>query len=113
MVIDFVSASMKAGENSPAEFVGTIKVKVPSFSERLRLQAEVAGKDVGADDIAGRLEMVAALAEKVLPMIQEVSIATADGSAAAKTSEEMFNNPAFDKLTAEIALAALRGFAGN
>lgn len=112
MVIDFVSASMKAGENSPAEFVGTIKVKVPSFSERLRLQAEFAGKD-GADTVAGRLEMVAALAEKVLPMIQEVDIATADGSSVAKTSEEMFNNPAFDKLTAEIALAALRGFAGN
>lgn len=112
MVIDFVSASMKAGEDSPAEFVGTIKVKVPSFSERLRLQAEFAGKE-GGDTVSGRLEMVAALADKVLPMIQEVSIATADGSAVAKTSEDMFNNPAFDKLTAEIALAALRGFAGN
>lgn len=112
MVIVFASASMKAGENSPAEFIGSIKVKVPNFSERLRLQAEFAGKE-GSDTTAGRLEMVASLAEKVQPMIQEVDITTADGSSTAKTSEEMFNDPAFDKLTAEIALAALRGFAGN
>lgn len=112
MVIDFVSASMKAGAESPAEFVGTIKVKVPNFSERLRLQAEFAGKRE-SDTVAARLEMVAALADKVMPMVQAVEIKTADGLASANTTEEMFNNPAFDKLTAEIALAALRGFAGN
>ncbi len=57
--------------------------------------------------------MVAQLADRVLPMIESVQVETEDGAAKANTSEEMFNNPAFDILTAEVAMAALRGFAGN
>lgn len=113
MTVDFVAPSMKAGEDSPAKFKGTIKVKVPSFSDRLRLQAEFAGKAGDNESTAHRLEMVAQLADRVLPMIESVQVETEDGSAKANTSEEMFNNPAFDMLTAEVAMAALRGFVGN
>lgn len=123
MEISFVAPSMVSEkEGVPPMFRGTLKVNVPSYSDRLRLQSQFANMpkepEPGATDHeillirAAQMVVVADLADRVKPMVSSVALET-DGGKTVRTADELFGNPAFEPICTELTLAALRGFAGN
>lgn len=114
MEIEFVPACMSGVGEGAATIKGKVMVSVPMFPERLRLQAEFGAKFGDADlDKFQKMELVAALAERVKPMVSSVEVSTVDDLHSAKSADELYSNAAFDVLVSEIAVGALRGFAGN
>lgn len=105
------------GLETPPKFNGYLKLRPPSFAERLRHQAKAAqliGKnEEGVQRTVDSLMIAAEFAEEAFKIIAEVKIETADGLLKANTAEELFCQSEFDEIVAELSEMMIRGFMGN
>ena len=89
---------------------GTIKIKVPTISEKFRLAKECGSKIVNGELVLpeNQLDMIIALLDLARPFFLKVDVKHEDGIHA-KKADDLFENPEFEGLVVMCATSVLSG----
>ena len=112
MNLNWVPSTAK-GE-SPT-MAGEVVVRLPSYPERVRIQARFA-EFAGTKEEEKRHEKmlaIADIADTAKTHLVSVKLSMLDGSVAVNSADELYSMPQFDGVVTELALGLLNGFSGN